>query len=86
MSNCPYSLVCKHNTFVFVLKANLHTVDFVVLNILVTAKTGEFWSVRKVNDMPAKDISNAKFVVCERRLIMEHNHHLLITCVFYYFM
>ena len=32
-------LVCRHNTFVFVLKANLHTVD--QLN-LATAKLGDF--------------------------------------------
>ena len=44
-------LVCRHNTLVFILKANMHTVDqlnlatakcgdFVILNILVTAKNG----------------------------------------------
>ena len=53
-------LVCRPNTFVFVLKANLYTVDqlnlatakigdFVILNILLTAKNGKFWSVRKVD-------------------------------------
>ena len=53
-------LVCRHNTFGFILKANLHTVDqlnlatakfgdFIILNILVTAKNGEFCSVRKVD-------------------------------------
>jgi len=45
--------VCRHNTYVLVLKANLHTLDqlnlaiakfgdFVILNILVIAKLANF--------------------------------------------
>jgi len=53
-------LVYRHNKLVLVLMANLHTVDqlnlatakfddFIIFNILVTAKTGEFRFVRKVD-------------------------------------